>query len=183
MKKFKAFLDSVSRANSLDGETGWRFYCGMLFGSLEKWWDDFGTRMTVHEGMDILFHTSLSGKTDCLTAGARIPAMEGGTVVNICRDLIGQTIVVQSDINTRKLSRVVLVYSHLKLKKGIRPGKRIAAGDIIARIGTTSHKKANIAPHLHLSCIEIPGTYMPEDLTYNLFSNTKKVTLINPVFL
>ncbi len=183
MQRFKSYLDAVSHANGLPVGTRWLFHCGMLFGSPLKWWDDFGTRSTEHEGIDILFYETPSKTKGCLKAGSTIPAMDGGKVLNICDDLVSQTITIENVLFETDDFRIIRVYSHLIIEDGIEIGDRIKPNEIIGRIASTDHKKTDLPPHLHFSCIEIPGDHPPDELNWDLFCHTNKVNLINPVFL
>ncbi|MCP4022473.1 MAG: hypothetical protein GY729_11580, partial [Desulfobacteraceae bacterium] len=115
MEQFKTYLDAISNANGLQvkNNSGWLFYPGMLFGSSQKWWDDFGTRTSCHEGIDILFYQTFSNQIQHLDETTKIPAMEDGSILNICDDLIAQTIVIQSPLNISSAYKTVMVYSHI----------------------------------------------------------------------
>ncbi|MFO7748642.1 MAG: hypothetical protein R6V54_00975 [Desulfobacteraceae bacterium] len=98
------YLDALARCNNLVdteniGDTGdtleWCFYPGMLLGSRAKWWADFGVRHAAHEGLDICMYRTSGGEIARLSPSTRIPAMEGGVVVNVCGDFLGRTVVVQ----------------------------------------------------------------------------------------
>lgn len=94
----------------------WLFYPGMLFGSCDKWWADWGTRYTPHEGLDITFYRKKiddairSDNSSCgcdilsFDSSVVIPAMFDGTVLNICKDFLGQSVVIRHQALNQVLS-------------------------------------------------------------------------------
>ncbi len=185
MTKFTAFLDTIALVNQLQRrqDIQWLFYCGMLFGSPEKWWDDFGTRTSAHEGVDIVFYTNPLNHTGRLDANTKIPSMENGTILNICDDLLGKAIVIENESNEDQSSTTLMVYSHLNPENNITTGHQIKKGEVLAQIADTAKKNAKLAPHLHLSCVELQRGVKPDDLNWDLFQDIQKINLINPVFL
>lgn len=191
MKVFQRYLDLIARTNGLARETGpaeqadveWRFYPGMLQESCGKWWADFGTRATCHEGIDICFFRSGPEPAVPLAPGAAVPALFGGTVLNISGDLLGKSVVISLAREAKGVGPVVMVYSHLDPLPGIAPGDRIGAGEVIGRTFDTSLKKSRLLPHLHLSCICLPPGVANREMTWSLFADRDRVFHINPVFL
>lgn len=140
--KFKEFLQSIVKLNqlSISDSEEWIFYPGMLFGSCAKWWADWKTRYTAHEGLDIAFYKNLSGEIDKFDPAIMVPAIAEGTILNICDDFLGQSVVIgherynctkqdyyvshhnhfnhQSDGNCRENSIVAVVYSHICVNDG-----------------------------------------------------------------
>jgi len=182
MERFARYLVSLAHANGLRGEVSWLFYPGMLQESFDKWWDDFGTRPTAHEGVDICFFRE-DKKNCCLAKDALIPAMDKGVILNRCKDFLGESLVIAHDCFNHFSTRVLFVYSHLAIEKELLPGCRIEKGQIIAKVFDTSQKRSRLLPHLHLSCIELMGDTRQDALDWNLFSDRKKINLINPIFI
>ncbi|MCP3941364.1 MAG: hypothetical protein GY710_07760 [Desulfobacteraceae bacterium] len=183
MERFPQYLAAMARANNLENRVQWLFYPGMLQDSSDKWWDDFGRRTTAHEGIDICFFKENKKKITHLTKWAQIPAMDKGLILNRCEDFLGESLVITHGKFDRFSPEVIFVYSHLKIKKDLTPGCWVQKDQIIARIFDTSLKQSKLPPHLHISCIELSKKKTGDDLTWNLFSDRKKVNLINPVFI
>lgn len=160
----------------------WLFYPGMLQESCDKWWDDFGRRPAAHEGIDICFFRQ-GRKITPLAKNAQIPAMDKGVILNRCEDFLGESLVIAHGGEDLLFPEVVFVYSHLKIEMNMNPGCRVEKGQIIARVFDTSQKQSKLLPHLHLSCIELMEKIPLDDLNWNLFSDRKKINLINPVFI
>lgn len=181
IRPFGSFLDAIAAANGLcDSGCGqWIFYPGMLFGSRAKWWDDFGIRATCHEGIDICFFRSLTGRASQLEAGSDIPAWDAGTVINICPDFLGCSVVLEHA--RRGTMRIISVMAHMVPAEAIAIGAALERDTILGSVADTPPGKP--PPHLHLSAMEIPVKIPPERLTWELFTNPDKVRLINPVFM
>ncbi len=183
MEIFTRYLADLASANKLGDRVKWLFFPGMLQESCDKWWDDFGKRPTAHEGIDICFFKEGGKKIARLAKNAQIPAMDKGLILNRCEDFLGESLVIAHEGFDHFSSRVVFVYSHLKIKKSLGPGSRVEKGQIIAQVFDTSLKQSKLLPHLHLSCIELMEKTPLDDLNWSLFSDRKKINLINPVFI
>jgi hypothetical protein len=183
MHRFKKYLDDLAGANSLEDLADWVFFPGMLPESKSKWWGDFKTRPTAHEGIDICFYRTRDGRIHHLHAGATVPAWSDGTVVNICDDFLGRSLVVAPEQNSFCDTRVLEVFSHLVPLETITPGARVQAGQVIAVIADPRARGSVLLPHLHLSCIEVPSHVPVQALDWSLFPFRENVNVINPVFV
>ncbi len=182
MERFPRYLTALARANALGDKVSWLFYPGMLQESQDKWWDDFGRRPAAHEGIDICYFRQ--GKNQfSLAKNAQIPAMDKGLILNRCEDFLGESLVITHEGFDHFSPKVVFVYSHLAIEKDLTPGCLVEKGQIIARVFDTSRKRSRLLPHLHLSCIELMEKTPLDALNWNLFSDRKKINLINPVFI
>ncbi|MEH0019240.1 MAG: hypothetical protein V6Z89_06285 [Desulfobacter sp.] len=194
MKAFPRYLDRIARVNGLtlpEGAAGngpepagpeWIFYPGMLQDSLDKWWADFGFRHACHEGIDICFYRT-GNRISALAPGAKVPAMFGGTLVNVADDLLGKSMVVSYAPDGGEREAFVMVYAHLDVDPAMVPGAEIRPGQVIARTFDTRIKKSKLLSHLHLSCIRVPRGLPPGQMNWSLFPDREKVVYINPVFL
>ena len=183
MTRFKQYLSSIASANNLKDGIEWVFYPGMLLDSKSKWWGDFKTRHAAHEGIDICFFRTFDKTIRCLKPGAVVPAWSTGTVINLCEDFLGHTLVVEPENTAGGPTRMLEVFSHLAPCEGITPGTRVSAGRIIARTFDTRTKGLPLLPHLHVSCIEVASHIPFEALNWSLFPLREKVNVINPVFV
>ncbi len=202
MSVFTDYLGDLARANRIDDKNNpltWYFYPGMLQDSWDKWWADWKIRHACHEGIDICFY-SQAGQIKPLPPGTQVPAVAGGTVLNISKDLLGQSIVVSyhpelcgkgagSELQpsrpdpSKPITGPVLVYSHTAPVPELSPGDQINKNQIIAGIFDTRTIKSKLLSHLHLSCILIQEPCPADMLSWHLFADRKKVTYVNPVFL
>lgn len=183
MSSFKQYLSAVASANRLGYDIEWLFYPGMLPESRCKWWGDFRNRPCAHEGIDLCFYRTGTGPIRHLPAGARVPAWSSGTVLNICDDFLGRTLVTAPNAFVSESTRILEVYSHLSVCDEITPGTRLQAGQIIAETADTCARGSVLPPHLHLSCIEVPVRICPSELNWTLFPRRDKVNVMNPVFM
>ncbi|MEE4362528.1 MAG: hypothetical protein V2J08_01270 [Desulfotignum sp.] len=183
MTRFKQYLSSIATANSLKDVIEWVFYPGMLLDSKSKWWGDFKTRHAAHEGIDICFFRTCDKTIHRLAPGTVVPAWSTGTVVNLCEDFLGHTLVVEPDYTAGGPTRVLEVFSHLAPCDEMTPGTRVGAGRIIARTFDTRIKGSPLLSHLHVSCIEVASHIPFAALNWSLFPLREKVNVINPVFI
>jgi hypothetical protein len=182
MQRFKQYLADLAAANNLADLTDWLFFPGMLAESRSKWWGDFKTRPTAHEGIDICFYRPRHSPIRHLNAGAAIPAWSDGTVLNICNDFLGQSVVVAPEKYNASATRVLEVFSHLVPLENITPGARVHKGQVIAGIADPRAGGSILLPHLHLSCIEVPSHVPVRALDWSLFPLREHINVINPVF-
>ncbi|MCF8092993.1 MAG: M23 family metallopeptidase [Desulfotignum sp.] len=183
MSRFTSYLEALAVSGSLGDGIEWLFFPGMLPQSSRKWWGDFGCRHCAHEGIDICFFRHRGGLTCTLGAGAAVCAWSDGTVLNICDDFLGRTLVVEPEKKFAGATRILEVFSHLEPGKDMKPGIQIQAGQIIARTSDTRARGSVLRPHLHLSCIEVRAHTPVQALDWSLFASGKKVNLLNPVFM
>ncbi len=177
------YLDTLARINDLPvSDPGqWFFYPGMLFLSKKKWWADFGIRHASHEGLDIGIFKNRSGNRQWLDTTTRIPARARGTVINVCDDFLGRSVIVRH-FSTRQ-SRQVSVYSHLKVPGTVFPGKKVEPGEIMGTIADTTGKKSGIHCHLHISLMEIANQIPDRNITWQVMGepDPEMVKLFNPM--
>jgi len=170
-------------ANDLDRGAfeKWIFCQGMLFNSPDKWWGDHGRRDFPHEGLDFCLYRDRSQRICRLGETCRIPVMRDGVVRAIFKDYLGQAVIVEHDDSSGAAGRFISFYAHTQPCRGVEVGRAVRAGDIIATIADTSHSKANILPHLHLS-LGIPSTsFSYEGLVWNTIRNPELMTLLDPL--
>ncbi len=187
MQAFQRYLHTIARANGLIREhqapPEWLFYPGMLQESLCKWWADFGTRASRHEGIDICLYRFGKGPIRTLPPGALVPAMAQGKVLNISGDLLGSSLVVSCPDAPERDEVAVMVYSHLDVHPKLGIGDEIKKDSIIGQTFDTRIKQSKLLSHLHISCICLPKGLDRNDLNWTLFMDRERVFHINPVFL
>lgn len=187
MTRFTSYLAALSHVNRLGEGTPvhWYFHPGMLFLSRDKWWGDFKYRQSIHEGIDITYYKTASGKWCHFHENIRVPALKSGVVLNICDDFLGKTIVAEPFLTIPHTGdpgkRLILAYAH------VVPDARLHHGAVMKKhgiIATVSHTRKNplLPPHLHLSCFEVDKRIPFEHLNWHLFSKGEDVRLLHPVF-
>ncbi len=140
----------------------------MLFGSGAKWWDDYAYRHAPHEGLDIMTFTNAWGQRSDLDTDTQIPVMEKGTIINVCHDFLGQSVIVRHDTTLPSSSMMLSVYSHLSRSLPAEPGSFLKRGDIIGRLADTSLRKSGIPCHLHISIMEVNGDIPADQINWDL---------------
>ncbi len=199
MNKFSDYLETIAHVNVLTTDLNddlknvikvqWIFHSGMLFSSKDKWWGDYGTRKSLHEGVDITMFkikSKMEHKIFEFNESIKIPAMDDGIILNICDDLLGKTIVIKQKENNSLNRQVLFVYAHILPENNLITGSNVKKNDIIAKICNT-HKhpqiQSQIPCHLHLSCFETLNNIKHDDLNWDMFTKSPEINLINPVFL
>lgn len=184
MKRFSEYLTAIAHINRLGNgrRVEWLFHTGMLFSTRDKWWGDFGTRSSAHEGIDITYFRTRPREICRFDDTIIIPAMEDGQIINICDDFLGRTLVVEPVNHEFAGTRVIYTYAHILPESRLIIGHRIKKNEAVARVCDT-RKNPKLTPHLHFSCFEIEKGVLPEDLNWDLFSKSTSLTPIHPVFL
>jgi murein DD-endopeptidase MepM/ murein hydrolase activator NlpD len=177
------FTEMFIAANGLDPDDfyGWAFSPGMLFGSPDKWWGDFGRRAFPHEGLDVCLFQDSGGQVRPLSAGTRIPLMHPGRVRALFTDFLGQAVIIEHAGLLAENANLMSVYAHTRPQAHIKPGVMVAAGEIIATIADTSASKARIRPHLHLSFGRPAPDLTWEPFVWNCMRDPHQVVLIDPL--
>jgi murein DD-endopeptidase MepM/ murein hydrolase activator NlpD len=185
MAKKTRFTRMLIDANGLAPQSfnAWVFQPGMLFGSPDKWWGDFGRRDFPHEGLDFALYQDDAGKIRSLDQGTRIPAMSAGVVRSIFSDYLGQAIVVEQVDVEKEGSRRISIYAHTVPLTGVHPGTIIDEGDVIATIADTSRSKVTIRPHLHYTLGQLLGAVVYEQFVWNCMRDPHRVDLLDPLIL
>jgi len=171
------------KANRLDRVEfeEWIFCHGMLFNCPDKWWGDHGLRDFPHEGIDLCLYQNRSQRICRLDENSRIPVLQDGVVKAMFKDYLGQAVIVEHDDSGGGAGRFISFYAHTKPCSGIEVGRSVKAGDIIATIADTSHSKANILPHLHLSLGIPSASFSYEGLVWNTIRKPELMTLLDPL--
>lgn len=193
MSRFSDYLETLALKNSLPQtgsgwnlKTEWLFFPGMLFSSDRKWWGDWGTRRTAHEGIDITYYSTAppgqnrSVKIKSLNDAAKVPAAEEGAILNICDDFLGKSVVVSILEDAETSTRILFVYAHVKPVKTLKTGMTVRKGQVIATV-CNPYRNPEMPAHLHFSCFEIPMKTKAKDLNWDFFTTDPGVNIINPV--
>ena len=177
------FCELAINHNNLSeqGFVQWAFYPGMLFQSMERWWDNGGFRDKPHEGIDLCLYNDQSGSTRGLDTAARIPGMYRGCVKNIIDDYIGKTVFMAHDIYNDTVKQLYSVYGHIELLGRIERGVLLEEGEVVASIAGTEGKRFKILPHVHISVAWIPEDCPAENLDWKIMNASPDIMLLNPL--
>jgi hypothetical protein len=177
------FCELVVNHNNLSeqGFVQWAFYPGMLFQSMERWWDNGGNRDKPHEGIDLCLYNDQSGSTRVLDKAARIPGMHRGCVKNIIDDYIGKTIFMAHDIYNGTEKQLYSIYGHAELLGKTERGVILEEGEIVGSISGTEDKRLTILPHVHISVAWIPESFSAEHFDWKIMNESPDITLLNPL--
>lgn len=151
MLRANEFIQQLIAVNGLEaiGIDRLVFYPGMLFGTADKWWGRPGRRHSHHEGIDLCFFKTDSGRYCRMDETTRIPMAEDGQVVHMMDDFLARTVVTQQ---TGAGGRAFLtLYAHIEPEKQLCVGDRLSRGEVFARIASINNPKILLLPHLHIS--------------------------------
>ncbi|MBI2836607.1 MAG: hypothetical protein HYX85_02815 [Chloroflexi bacterium] len=177
-------FDARLRAlNSLDEEgfSEWIFDPAMLFGSTVKWWGDRGKRNTPHEGLDLRPYRTGDGVVHRLDAGAKVPVMFDGEVVNVIDDFLGKSVFVRHGGFETEGCHLYTIYGHIVPSDSAVPGSVLAKGSVIGVISAGRRNDAADIAHLHMSVAWIPDSVNAGDLDWNTVGDPTRVVLIDPL--
>ena len=181
--KKSRFTEMLIEANELDqnGFENWIFCNGMLFNSPDKWWGDHGMRDYPHEGVDLCLYSDSSRNICCIDEKTRIPVMQRGMIKAMFKDYLGQAIVIEHERNDSNPGRFISFYAHTKPNDRIEVGMIVEEGDIIATLADTSHSKAQIIPHLHLSLGRPAKSFSYDGFVWNTVRKPEEIILLDPL--
>jgi murein DD-endopeptidase MepM/ murein hydrolase activator NlpD len=164
-----SFNRTLVRANGLDGGgfRGWRFDPAMRFEATGMWWDDRGLRPRPHEGLDLCTYRDASGARRRLGTETRVPAMYDGTVIRLCADLIGRSVMMAHRFSGLP-GHYYTLYGHTRPGAGLQAGHAVCAGEIVAQLAPVTRPGATVLPHLHISVGWSLDPVDPERLEWDL---------------
>jgi murein DD-endopeptidase MepM/ murein hydrolase activator NlpD len=141
-----------------------------------QWWTDGGQRERPHEGIDLCLYLDCQGELRRLQEGAQLPAMYGGTVVRLCDDFLGRSVMIECDLSDR--AKWYLMYGHTSPQLDIKVGQTVQEGEVVARLAPLPPHKSYILPHLHVSLGWAPGAVPPDQLDWETIPDV--LTLCDP---
>lgn len=153
----------------------------MLFGSLDKWWGDFGKRQRPHEGLDLYLYRTKEGNIHYLTGETKIPVIFEGQVIKVSDDFLGESVFIGHDACDSNGNRLYTIYGHIKPVNHIRSRKRMSEGDVVGVIAVTGNSGVAIPHHLHVSVAWIPDTMPVSELGWQTINDPARVMLQDPL--
>lgn len=177
-----SFSGRIASINGLDMDRlgQWAFHPGMLFGSIEKWWDRGSLRSTPHEGIDLYAFISESGKAGHLEAGALVPVVWPGSIVTIIEDFIGLSVFVSHEIVDIRGKRLYSIYGHVRPYSLLQEGSGLDEEAVVAVLAGLI-RPGKIPPHLHLSLAWVSDPISPGLLSWKTMRDPELVELIDPL--
>jgi len=179
--KRSRFTELLTR-NIVAGDYGfkeWIFCPGMLFNAADKWWGDLGKRTRPHEGLDICLYRNRHNRIVCLGKGTAVPAMFDGVVVKIIDDFLGKSVIIDHSFPGHR--PFCTIYGHTIPEGGIKAGRRVKEGDIIAAIADTGRSETGLFPHLHITIGMISDKTSYKRMDWETIGNDDVLTLVDPI--
>lgn len=178
--QFMEFMLAYNRPR-MDGFKRWIFLPGMRFQALEQWWGDQGPRAVPHEGLDLYSFETDDGRVKTVDQQTQIPAPFAGQVGKIDRDFLGQSIYLSHTIYSNEGRQLLSAVGHTVPRDGLKTGRQVAAGEIIAAVAGVPGQKANLPPHLHLTFAWVPKDVRVDQLTWKNLAHDPGIRLIDPL--
>lgn len=171
---------ALLRENSLQvrGFQAWLFDPAMLYRAGRMWWDDRGPRPRPHEGLDLCLYWRRGLEIARLGPQTRIPAAYAGTVVHLCEDYIGRSVMIAHRFPGLP-GQYYTLYGHTRPRASLEAGQPVCAGEVVARLAPVTRPGATALPHLHLSLGWSPEPLAPERLEWDLVPETLR--LLDPL--
>lgn len=157
----------------------WRFHPGMLFGSNEKWWAQ-GKRATLHEGLDFYSFQDSSGKIHHVTEKTSVPLLFDGVIAAIFDDFLGKTVLVEHAQYPVGDNHLLTLYGHMIPYPHVKPGRNMAAGELLGVAAGSDDARSKVPAHLHLSVALVPPGFAVETLTWQSIAKPP-VVLCDPM--
>jgi len=177
---FSELLVKLNRLEEI-GFKLWVFFPGMLFNAGERWWNGGGDRDRPHEGLDLRFFRDCSGKLRNLEPGMKIPVMYEGEVAAIHDDFLGQSVYVRHHSMGKEGAELYTIYGHTSIGRGVRTGRQLSEGDVLATVAGTVRNKAKVPPHLHISIAWIAESVPSASLNWEIISDPRVTVLLDPL--
>jgi hypothetical protein len=154
----------------------WAFVPGMTFGSAVKWWNDPSQRDRPHEGIDLCLYQDRQGELNRLYEQARLPALYGGTVVRLCDDFLGRSVMIECDLSGQ--GKLYAMYGHTVPRPDLEVGQAVCEGEVVAYLAPLPPRKTGILPHLHISLGWAPGAVAYDKLDWETIPDV--LALLDP---
>jgi murein DD-endopeptidase MepM/ murein hydrolase activator NlpD len=163
------FTQALARANGLDerGFVGWQIDPAMRFGAARMWWADRGPRPAPHEGLDLCFYRDRTQAIHRLDPETRIPAAYDGSVVRLCDDFVGRSVMMAHRFPNRP-GWYYTLYGHTRPREDLEASSTVRQGEIVARLAPVTRPGSTVLPHLHISLGWSPHPVPPERLDWPL---------------
>lgn len=157
------------------------FHPGMMFNSSDKWWGDFGKRMTIHEGLDLCSFEDNTGHIKNINEQLIVPATFDGIVVKLEKDFLGTTIYLIHNLQNNDNAWLYTIYGHVSPKNFIKEGEQIHNGTPLASVQEFPIKKSGMRPHLHISFAWAEKELDTHRLTWPNLNKDPEIKLIDPL--
>jgi murein DD-endopeptidase MepM/ murein hydrolase activator NlpD len=179
------FTEYFIRANGLEGLAfkEWVFNSGMQFHSLDKWWGDFGKRISAHEGLDLCLYKDGQDNIHRIKDTAGVPAMYPGRVAGFMSDFLGESVILEHEFPMAPVYQFCTIYAHTNRCPDLYIGQKINEGDIIATVADAGRPISGIFPHLHISAARVTRGISYENLDWATMGRRPDVFLLDPLTL
>lgn len=169
----------TDRDGNCRGFKEWIFCPGMLFNAMDKWWGAKGRRSRPHEGLDLCMYRNMQGGIVRLDETILIPAIFDGKVVKIIDDFLGKSVIIEHTSPDHRA--FCSVFGHTRPVSGIKEGRKLKEGDIVATIAHKGRAGTGVLPHLHVT-IGLTSEKTSYDLMeWENIADPDMLTLIDPL--
>lgn len=127
------------------------------------------------------FYEREGGEIQSLGSGLKVPPVQAGTVVRICKDFLGQTVVLSHGRTGPESGELLSLYAHLQPDQDMSIGGWVFAEDILGKTVQSDALPPGMQPHLHISLAwnEWPMDY--DHLEWPRLSRWEGVRFIDPL--
>jgi murein DD-endopeptidase MepM/ murein hydrolase activator NlpD len=107
--------------------------------------------------------------------------MYDGAVVSVLDDFLGRSVIIEHGFADRDNRRFCTIYGHTNPYDGIRVGKMVEEGDVIATLADADKSDADIATHVHISVGWIPASISYDRFDWDAIGSPESMTLLDPL--
>jgi hypothetical protein len=177
------FIEHLININKLDEYdlAHFVFFTGMMFRSMEKWWDGGGKRRVPHEGLDLCFFVNTRNDKFRLDETIKVPMMYDGRIAHVMDDYLGKTVIAKHQTVDKPQSSFLTIYGHVDPDDNLQVGVELNEGEVLASIAGIDNRQTSLLPHLHISLAR-PDMLPPSDrLTWEKLNKIDRSVFIDPV--
>jgi len=176
---FIAHLININKLDEWDLDH-FVFFPGMMFRSMEKWWNG-GKRRFPHEGLDLCFFVNSQNIKFRLDETIKVPMMYDGIIVNVMDDYLGKTVIAKHQTDDKIQTSFLTIYGHVYPDDSLQIGDEINEGDMFAAISGIENRQTQLLPHLHISLARSDMLPLADQLTWELLNKIDRSVFIDPI--
>ncbi len=135
----------------------------------------------MHEGLDVGFLQGSGGSIHPVGSGFKVPPVQPGTVVRICRDFLGWTVILSHKRTGPESRELLSLYAHLEMDQALSTGDWASAEDILGKTVQSHALPADMLPHLHISLAWNERPFAYDHLEWPQLSRRQGVRFLDPL--
>lgn len=172
------FLRRLYDCNTIASFQSWIFRDGMYFSDNHQWWNSTTNRPRPHEGLDIVFYLSNTGKQYPFRAGTVVPAIFDGIANHSHSDFLGKTLYVRHEQFQQNSKVLHSLYAHIALIDNLP--ETVSTHSTIATIAEVPDTSP-VPAHLHLSVAWIEKRLKIDTINWDTIVNDDSIDLVDPM--